>query len=216
SLQRKGLRQKFDRAISRMARVRAGRRRRRVGRRRETAEALKFDYRKIPSVHVDQQVPFFLRAALRDDEAVSVADRACRPYVLIGDGLIQHAMLGEIHRRFGFLGSGAVIVAQILDDGASVFGRQRQSVQSDHSLDRLLPTFGRAALKRDAGQPAFLIFLVAGGAFLNCQLVGDGNAFITRFFRRFFRRLFWLFLGPFLRLGVSAKRPREEQEKESK
>src|SRR5262249_842235 len=47
-LQRKGLRQKFDRAISRMARVRAGRRRRRVGRWRETAEALKFDYRKIP------------------------------------------------------------------------------------------------------------------------------------------------------------------------
>ena len=180
-----------------MARVGSGRRRRRIGRRREAAKPLEFDDREIADVHVHEQFPLFFRSPLRDDAAIGVTDRAGRAHALVRDGLIEHAVFSVIHRRFGLFRRKAVLVAQIFDDGAGLVRRQRQTVQPNHALDRLLPAFGRQPLVGDARQVAFLVALVAAGAFLDREFIGDGNAFLSR--------IFWLFrrlvLGSRLGLG---------------
>src|SRR6185295_6142244 len=212
SRQRKVLRQIVERLFNGMSLI-GIRWRRRARRLRESIEPLKGNYRKKPDVHVTQQVPLFLRTSLRKHAAQTVAYHTRSSQAFIGQLFVDHSLFSLVESRSRFLGRKAVIVAQVLHDLLRLIGRDRQAVQSNHSLDYLLPALGSRALVGYSSKTALLVFLVTRDAAVDDELAGDGNAFFDCLFRFVVQR--WRSLRRLrLRLRSNGERENERCEQE--
>jgi len=143
---------------------------------RHPSERLKIDERVIAAMHREQQFPFLVRAALRDDASHGMARGAGLFRVLVGGVLEVLLPPLDLERRGQRLfGCEAVMVGEIAENLAR-FGRlDLQLVEADHPLDRFFPPFRRRPAERDARQAAFVVLVMTGRALPFRGLVRHGN-----------------------------------------
>src|SRR6185436_6609861 len=180
-VQRIGFRQVLERALHRMAVVRRPSILARLGLLRpRAAEALTavhrlvVDERVVAAVHVDEQAPVFLGAALAEHARHRVARRAGVGGQLVGGvRVLDHAALHLEEDRAYFFGGEAVVVGEVFEDVARVGRLEPDVVERDHPLDGLLPVLRAGAPVRDAGHAALVVGAVAAAALRFHQIVLD-------------------------------------------
>ena len=111
---------------------------------------LVFEGRPLAEVEVDQVFPFLGRATLQGDAGTGVATAAHLAGLVVEmlDGI--EPALHSVTHAFGLAGCQALLVRQVLDQGATVIVADLQPMHHLHARNAHQPAFGGLALVTDA------------------------------------------------------------------
>src|SRR5215831_9839230 len=89
-------------------------------------------------------------------------------------------MLGFPENGLRFFGGQAVVVAEISQNVACFFGLDDETIQPNHSLDGLLPDFGRGPHVGEPPHHAVRITLMTSAALVDRELMVNRNSYGRR------------------------------------
>ncbi|MNM97276.1 hypothetical protein D3C81_1097760 [compost metagenome] len=124
-------------------------------------------------VEVDQVFPFLGRTPLQGDPGAGVATAAGLAELLVKLLNRVQATFHGIPHTLGFAGCQALLVGQVLDQGAAVIVADLQTMHDLHAADAHQPAFGGFALVTDAAIAVVAFGCVTAHA-LALQQVGAG------------------------------------------
>ena len=141
--------------------------------------------RVVAAVHRDEQLPLLFRPPLAQHPRHRVTRRARVRRVLVRRvGVLDRPALGVERDRTILVRRQALVIREVLEDGARVRRLERRVVERDHALDRALPVLGRRAAVRNARHAPLVVAPMARAAFRADEIALDREALVFRRVRR--------------------------------